>query len=163
WTCVWARQHPKLFCGQIGTAEKTEILAVALDTGRADKIGELDGTRILLRSSPDDRVLSTARLGVVTGLDWEIGTDRETPHAVNAAYFSDDGRWVFQIYRNYSENKREIRIRPAASDNDEDWKHLVDLTKPSGTDFIQGTFIPIRFTPDGNWIVYHNQDRDGKD
>ena len=55
-TCLWARQHPNLYCGKIGNT-KTEIISVPLGSGSAEKIGELEGRRIILRLSDDDRKL----------------------------------------------------------------------------------------------------------
>jgi Tol biopolymer transport system component len=157
WTCVWALKHPTLYCGQIATGQKTEIMAVTLDSGRAEKVGELDGPRLLFRINSDDRVLTTANVGG-GGFEWEIGTDREVPIS-NAITTSQDGRWVYELSSDH-ENRRQLRVRPATGDN-EDWRRLAYVRRQRVAGALN--FIPIRFTPDGNWIVYHDKDSDGKD
>src|SRR5262249_45834628 len=47
--CVWAHQHPNLYCGLL-LPDKTEILSVMLDySGHAQSVGTLDGMRLLAR------------------------------------------------------------------------------------------------------------------
>src|SRR5262249_5587518 len=53
-TCLWARQHPKLFCGQLSGFAQTDIVSIALDSGRNEKMGSFSSLRWLRRVSLDD-------------------------------------------------------------------------------------------------------------
>jgi hypothetical protein len=161
--CIWAVQRPNLYCGGIdGESQKTAVLSVPLNSGVAERIGSFDGAHILLRVSPDDRTLDTLRLlgppggGGIAVYAWKIGTAKETE--LPRGFVSPGGRWAFAVDF-FSAGRREIRIRPAS--DPEGWKHLVDLNYPlpPGAELHPN---PVKVSPDDNWVVYQNQDPDGK-
>jgi Tol biopolymer transport system component len=154
-TCLWGRQHSTLYCGRV-VDTKTEIVAISLETGRAEKVGTLDGRRILRRLSPDDRKMYSVDTQGFAGHAWEIGTDQEVRDIV-AQYESSDGEWTASI-RTDSQNRRQLNIRPRLGDN-EDWKELATV-RIEGTRLNQ---LQMTFTSDAKWIVYHDKDADGKD
>ena len=150
--CLWASQHPNLFCAEI-EGKNTNVLSIAVDSGNAKKIGTLEGTRIFHGVSLDDRMLNTVKVEDRTGYQWEIGTDRDTKGAGGLS--SRDGRWNFQSARD-AENRLEVQIRPVSGE--QDWKHLVYLHGSRAPAF---TTVPMRFTADGNWFVFRDRDTDG--
>src|SRR5262245_15438415 len=150
--CVWAQQHPALYCAQINGAT-TEILSISLSTGRAERVGSLDGERHIQRVSRDDRMLFTNNL-TRTGHAWEIGTDRETVTPPPAA-ISDDGQWKFNTNTPAGETQRQIRVAPMS--DEQAWRRLTYLRIQAGF------FTPVRFSADSKSIIYHDRDADGKD
>jgi hypothetical protein len=161
--CAWAVQRPNLYCGSIdGESQKTAVLSVALNSGAAERIGSFDGIRLLPWVSPDDRTLYMVRMVRLEGNPpgpttyvWGIGTDKETELGLPAV--SPGGRWFYST--RLPSAGREIRIRPAS--DPEGWKHLADLNYPTllGSEWSP---VPVRVSPDDNWVVYQNRDTDGK-
>ena len=152
--CVWAQQHPALYCAQINGAT-TEILSISLSTGRAERVGSLDGQRHIQRVSKDDRMLLTTRPLTRTGHAWEIGTDRETVTPPPGA-ISDDGQWKFNLNTPVGETQRQIRVAPMS--DEQAWRRLTYLRIQAGS-----LLNPVRFSPDSKSIIYHEKDADGKD
>jgi WD40 repeat protein len=156
--CVWASQHPTLYCGQLTTAGKTDALQISTDTGRAENLRTFQGTRVMRQLSADDRILYMGNLGAGTGWPkWEIGTDNETP-GPNTVSTSPDGQWTFRNTTDL-QNRREFQIRPT-SGTEADWRHVAYLKRQAA---VGGLPIPVRYTPDSNWLLYHDKDADGKD
>jgi hypothetical protein len=58
-----------------------------------------------------------------------------------------------------STNRRDFRIRPTSAGEDA-WEHLAYIRKQAPD--TRGV-IALKFTPDGEWIVYNDVDADGKD
>jgi WD40 repeat protein len=160
-SCVWARRQPVLFCGELnGSLAQTDIRSIALDSGRVDKAGTLEGVRIPMGTFQEDRVLRTFGLVGSTrigGSDWEIGTDRETSLGP-ATSQSDDGRWSFLLPVS-REGFYQIAIREI-SNSDSATKILAQTRMQP-----PGLLLPaaFRFSPDSKWIVYHDKSADGKD
>jgi hypothetical protein len=150
--CVWARLHPIIYCAQPGRA-KTVIVSIALDSGRAEKVGELDGTRLLHFITPDDRFLYTAKLEGPTSLEWEIGTDRERRSSI---FRTPDGRWALGFA---AENGRRYITARRADIDGQAPRRLVELNTQDAPDFAP---VPARITEDGQWVIYSNKDPDGK-
>jgi Tol biopolymer transport system component len=156
-TCLWAHQTPSLYCGQIPDDSQTEIFSVPLTSGRVEQLGSIEGRRIVLRLSVDDKKLYTVSTLNFAGFEWEIGTTRETKVGVGQ-FESYDGEWLASVTTD-SENKRRISIRRKADSDPSAWKHLA-YVRAQGTRFNQ---VSMAFTRDGKWIVYHDKDVDGKD
>jgi Tol biopolymer transport system component len=157
--CVSAHQHPILYCGKTAVNGPTEIFSVTLDSGRYEKLGYLDGPRLLVRTSSDDRFLLTARWGEVgAGFEWEIETRRETRLLYSPMTRSADGRWIYSSLTLNPEGRRQLAIRPT-SGSDKDWKPVAfPRTRGNG-----GGRFTAAFTSDGNWLFYRDIDANGKD
>lgn len=181
--CLWASSQPIVYCGAFvapttavgfeisGTVPartfKTRVISIRTDSGRMEDVGVLDGIRFLERLGPDDRTLISflkfAPRPQLQARRWEIGASHETETAFaeivesNVAQ-SPDGRWVYRVTPE-SGNRRAYQIR-STSGGDADWKGLMRLNLQ-----VQGPFapVPVRYTPDSKWIVYHDKDASGKD
>ena len=152
-SCVWAQQRPTLYCAKPDRG-RTEIVAVMLDSGRAETVGFLNGARLPARTSSDDRLLLT---GVPDGRQWEIGTDRESA-ILNPFQTSADGRWVFSSLIRGPGDRRQLSIRPT-SGTESDWK---PMAYPKVEGWGVGRFT-AGITDDGNWLFYRDRDAGGKD
>jgi hypothetical protein len=153
--CIWARTQPRIFCGQISNEpeQRFDVLSIALDSGRAEKLGSFDGFfRFLFSVSPDDRFLTT---GTGRLRQWEIGTDPLTEKEV-PLFQSEDGQWVLRLAE--SEGRRLIMIRPATGETDN--LRLLVQTRMRAVDPQLGR-ISILFTRDSKWIVYRDKDAKG--
>jgi Tol biopolymer transport system component len=157
--CVWASQSSLLYCGQPLPEGKTAILSIDTATGRAEKLASFPGRRAVHPLSPDDRTLYMYNLyGPTNWPRWEIGKDQEIPGPQNAPYTSADGSWAMIVGTDAAQ-RQAYQIRPASA-GDDAWKHVAYRRKqapdPRG-------LISHRFSPDGNWLVYHDLDSDDKD
>src|SRR5215470_19629480 len=159
-TCVWAAVPPVLYCSQPLPAErKTAILSVDIVTGRAETLIALPGQRIIQELSPDERTIQMQNLrGPTQWPRWQIGADHEDPGEPDAPYKTRDGRFAFRV-RMSRDNRLEWQIRPGSA-GDDAFEHLVYIYGQYGD--VRGT-IPVRFTPDGEWIAYRDVDDNGKD
>jgi Tol biopolymer transport system component len=181
--CLWASSQLMIYCAAFvapstapgpeitgvvpSRAFRTRVISIRTDTGRMEEVGVLDGIRFLERLGPDDRTLiSSLKFAPRPQLQsrrWEIGASQETETAFaeivesNVAQ-SPDGRWVYRVITE-SENRRAYQIR-STSGGDADWKGLMRLNLQ-----VQGPFVPVpvRYTPDSQWILYHDKDASGKD
>lgn len=154
--CVWANRHPALFCSvrSIGSGGKTDIYSISIDSGRAEKVGSLEGTRSLHAVSLDDRRIQVARPGAdEVGAWWEIGTGHETPAEGIAC---EDGQWLYTS-RRITEKGRELAVRTPESS---EWKRLTYLKIPLEPAFVRPM---VSCVPGGNAIVYRDFDASGKD
>jgi hypothetical protein len=142
-SCVWAAQHPNLFCGQIMPQGTTEAFSISIESGRAEPLGSVSGNYTFLFGSPDDRAIYMAARGASELIRWEIATRMATSMGRGTRVIaSPDERWISRL------EKGKIEIRPM---NGGDWKPLIS----GGTQ--------IAFTPDGNWLLFHGVDAGGKD
>jgi hypothetical protein len=144
--CAWAAQHNKLFCTEL-VEKDTEILSLAIDSGRPERLGVVPSSWHMGAPSPDDRaiyLLSPRNL-----MRWDIATQQMTPVEQSAGIIppSQDERWVVR------RNNGTIEIRPMAGSA---WKGLGPIA-PDG-----GVFKLASFTPDGKWLLYQTLDTNGK-
>jgi len=154
--CLWAQHKPVLFCGRSAAAgTQTEMLAVSAESGRAETVGLPHAMAILDHLSPDDQKLIAARPQSNDWTEWEIGTDRQVTLPL---YRSEDGRWILGLAPEY-EKRASLRIRPA-NGSDADWRPFVARRMPPQPG---AGMIPFRFTRDGDWVVYHDRDEQGRD
>jgi hypothetical protein len=151
-TCTWAARHPNLFCGEVvGAGESTDILSVALDSGRSERLGSVPGRGLMLPiPGPDDQAVYVGipERGL---LRWDIGTRQETlldPNWTNGSFdrpnVSPDGGWLVRI------EKGNLEVRSLAGGG---WRPLLPLRADTETGF----------SPDGKWVFYHGVDAAGKD
>jgi len=160
--CVWAAQHPSLYCGEIGySSSTTQILSVAVDSGRVERLASLPGRVTVQSPSRDDSALymSAGGKGLIK---WEIATHQETLLG-KGEEVSPDERWI----RGY-EGPREPPLDPAL-------RYAIQLRPISGADWRRVSYLrtgpppngvaPTQhsFTPDGNWLYFHDRDSAGKD
>jgi hypothetical protein len=144
--CVWAHTKPVLFCSR-----PPEILTVSLDTGRAEVVATLPEPFMVDHISPDDRLLYGVRTLAEWG-EWDFARNQLT----RVSFFrSPDRRWSFR----FSNSGGGMEIRPAEG-SDSDWKVVASRRMTRATN---NGAIPIRFSPDGNWLIYHDQSPEGKD
>jgi hypothetical protein len=147
--CTWAAQQPKLFCVDY-TSEKTDIFSIAVDSGEIARLHTIPTPQALRIGHPtrDDRGLYMYRStsGGWELLRWEIATGQEMilERDTSPAKVSPDERWPSRWA------KQNLQIRPVSGG---DWKVVVSLKFQSSNHF--------NFTPDGNWLVYHNVDSTG--
>jgi Tol biopolymer transport system component len=147
-SCVWAAQHPNLFCAEHAAENRTEMLSIAVDSGRAERMGSLtDSSWSPGGRSRDDRavyLMSPAHL-----MRWEIATQQLTAVEKSTGFISPspDERWIVR------RNNGTIEIRPMAGGG---WKPLGPIA-PDG-----GVFKLAGFTPDGKWLLYQTFDAAGK-
>jgi hypothetical protein len=150
---LWGHQHPNLYCQSVG--RDTEIFSVSLDRGKAEKLGTLNGGRVLHNLSPDDRRVGGNIQETRVGFEWEIGTDNDTKR--DFAFYSDDGSWMVDLLTD-SEGRRPLRSRRTAEPAG-DWR-ILDYVRTAA-----GGIGPVPFviTFDAKWLVYLNKGTDGKD
>jgi hypothetical protein len=146
-TCTWAVQHSKLFCAD-SSAEKTDILSIAVDSGRVERLHTSAASSLAtLYASRDDRALYLSggkeeeeilRLDVATGQE-------TTVERFPSGYWglvSPDERWLIR------KGDKGAEIRPMSGG---DWKTLASNVLGQGN-----------ATPDGNWLFYRGDDAAGK-
>jgi hypothetical protein len=101
----------------------------------------------------DDRKIIFYRGQTNTSIEWEIATGEQRPLPY---YRSSDDRWDL-IESTDPTARNALRIRPAAGADD--WRFLAARrVPPPGY-----AAPPWRFSPDGNWVVFHDRDDVGKD
>jgi Tol biopolymer transport system component len=164
--CLWATQHPTLFCQEYAGL-KTDVISVAVDSSRAEKIGSLDGVRNLVGVSPDDHVLYSATTENVAGIPstfrWEIGARQESQlGGYQRSFTGPNGPSVYWFFG--PSDRREIKIRDEQEgpdrDHVNDFRHLAFIRIQPPPTFGP---VPARITKDGKWMVYHDKDASGKD
>jgi hypothetical protein len=160
--CIWEAQHPKLFCDQ-GLIDRdptaVNLFSISADSGQVEPLGPLaeacNGG--VLFSSRDDRAIYMWRWLSPQGpqpvpelIRWDIGTREVTvvdriPGPITGGDWLGpvpDERWTAR----WDKGKIEIRPTPGG-----DWKPLISLATTQ-----------TAFTPDGNWLLYHDVDAAGK-
>jgi hypothetical protein len=145
--CAAAHRSERLFCARTVEAD-SEVVAISLESGRIEPQGRLRGQMNLHQMTSDDR--SLIFYGPNGFVEWEIGTQNQRPVP---SYRSEDRRWNMITTREGT----EIRVR--MGEGDDDSRLLVNRSVP-----VPRTLpMPIRFSPDGDWVVYHDRDGSGQD
>jgi hypothetical protein len=137
--CTWAAQRPALLCGGDGG----QLSSISLDSGRIEPFGAFAGkVGYLFFTSDDDR---TIYLGSqLTLFRWDAATQQSTlVEGIPLAGRPDPNKhWLAR------RDGDKFEIRPTAGG---DWKPLVSVGETQ-----------MVFTPDGNWLLYHDVDAAGK-
>jgi dipeptidyl aminopeptidase/acylaminoacyl peptidase len=150
-TCIWAAQQPKLFCGDRAD-QTTELDSIAVESGEITRLHSFSGKALWIDyPSRDDQSLYIIRGPETAGgkmVRWDIAPQQETlvdqyPDETWGEISSDE-RWLIRL------NDKSLEIRPMSGG---DWKPLV-------TRFFGGGHVD--FTADGNWLLYHDRDSNGK-
>jgi Tol biopolymer transport system component len=150
-TCIWAAQQPKLFCSDRAD-QTTELDSIAVDSGEITRLHSFSGEGFWIDNPSHDN----QSLYIVKGeseppgqmLRWDIASQQETlvdqyPDETWGEMSSDE-RWLIRLTRG------KIEIRPMSGG---DWKPLVTRLDFTGH---------VDFTADGNWLLYHGLDSNGK-
>jgi dipeptidyl aminopeptidase/acylaminoacyl peptidase len=152
--CVAAHREDVLYCTRVA-GEELHVVSVSLESGRAVPRGTLRRGLVIEHVTTDDRKIVFLDLGTSSRVEWEIatGAQRAVPF-----YRSEDGRWSLS-------GGDQLRIRPATDGGD--WRFLVLRNFGlRGTQHIGvsngGAISLVRFSPNGNWVVYHDRDAAGK-
>jgi Tol biopolymer transport system component len=152
--CVAAHREDVLYCTRVA-GEELHVVSVSLESGRAEARGTLRRNLVIEHVTTDDRKIVFLDLGTSSRVEWEIATgdQRAVPF-----YRSEDGRWSLS-------GGDPLRIRSATDGGD--WRFLVVRNFGlRGTQHIGvsngGAISLVRFSPDGNWVVYHDRDAAGK-
>jgi Tol biopolymer transport system component len=144
--CQFSDHQPKIFC-TVDSGEgrgKTDLVSVGVQSGSLEHVGSFDGSRVILRSSPDDRIFyfSTDMYRILGPVVlWDLAAQQETIEAIPSHpsewYFpSFDGRWLVR----FRDDSLSVRSMSGS-----DWRSLVSN--------IHG-ISAVETTPDGNWILY---------
>jgi hypothetical protein len=151
--CMWAAQRPNLFCVWRDPQPATALLSISIDSGRVERLGTLPGTDRLWSpffGSADDRVIYLGQEPENELVRWDIGTQQATTveriTGLTLPGFvipEPNAHWIGR------RNKETTEIRPFSGG---DWRPLISLSPTH-----------IAFTPDGNWLLYHDVDAAGKD
>jgi Tol biopolymer transport system component len=155
--CIWAAQRDNLVCAQENLTPpfSIDILSISIDSGRVESLAsEKWGNGGAFFSSPDDKAIYMWRMlgqqPVPELIRWDIGTRQATvvdriPGPVNSGDWpgpDPDKHWIAR------RNKEKLEIRPMSGG---DWKPLISLDTTQAA-----------FSPDGNWLLYHDVDVAGK-
>ncbi len=148
-SCVWAAQHPKLYCAEIGASPNiTGMFSIDVDSGRVERLGSLPGNVAYQpQSTRDDLALYM----IVSGRElfkWDIATHQETPMGPGREV-SPDERWIWTARR-----------LPPEPQSDPALKYTLGFRPVSGTEWRRVGFridpeigtppMHLAFTPDGN-------------
>jgi hypothetical protein len=150
--CMWAAQRPNLFCVPYDPQPARALLSISIDSGRVERLGTLPGTDRWwpFFGSADDRAIYFGRNPAEELVRWDIGTQQATTVGRITGWSlpgfvipEPNAHWIGR------RNKETTEIRPFSGG---DWRPMISL-RPTHT----------AFTPDGNWLLYHDVDATGKD
>jgi Tol biopolymer transport system component len=159
--CQWAAKHFRLSC-TANTGAVTDVLSVAADTGKVERLDSLPGTWIMWWPTPDDSGFYLVDVGKSgTPVRWDIATHEMTPMGPGAN-ISPDGRFLWAGGKPKEPQsdpalRMTLQIRPSSSP---EWKlvgffRMEPWTAPGP--------IHVVFSYDGNWLYFHSRDEAGKD
>src|SRR5262249_15303283 len=77
WGCIWAHRTPVLYCGQPVGGSKTEVVAVSVESSRAETVGAMNSLIAIDFMTTDDRKIIGYRGASNDGTEGEIGQDHE--------------------------------------------------------------------------------------
>jgi len=153
-SCVWAAQHPSLFCGMSSLLDRAmEVFSLSVDSGRVEQLGSITSVLpYLFFASRDDRTLYFLREPDHELIQWEINTQQATSLGRIPGFGCGNGggctpnpdeHWMAR------RDKAAIEIRPTPGGN---WKPLISVDPTQ-----------MGFSGDGNWLLYHDRDAAGKE
>jgi len=150
--CVWATQHPNLFCSQEGdTPQATrELLSIAIDSGAVERLGSLPADAGPYYASRDDRAIYMSRSlgdGFSELFRWDIGTHQAA--SLEHIPSLDRGVPIFGEHWLARRVNGVLSIRLTAGG---DWRPIGSFGRGGQSGF----------TADGTWLLYHDVDAAGK-
>ena len=150
--CIGAALRPDLLCVPTNQRADKEVVSIEIASGRVERLGTLPGTesRWPFFTSPDDRTIYFGQDPGDGLVRWDIGARQVTMvERINGWGLPGytvplpNDHWIAR------RNKETTEIRPFAGG---EWRPLISLSPTH-----------IAFTPDGNWLLYHDVDAAGKD
>lgn len=159
-SCIWAAQRADLFCTLFNATNIVDVFSISIASGRVEKLGSLNGVinGTPFFSSGDDTAIYLLRDLLRNGLQgpgdemirWDLGTHQATTVDRIPGIWNGTGlgipypneRWIAR------RDKGTIETRPMSGGS---WKPLISLSPTQ-----------MAFTPDGNWLLYHDVDAAGK-
>jgi WD40 repeat protein len=152
-SCVWAAQHPSLFCGTNSLLDGAmEVFSISVDSGRVEQLGSITSVLpYLFFASRDDRALYFLREPDHELIQWEINTQQAMSLGRIPGFGCGNGggctpnpdeHWMAR------RDKAAIEIRPTPGG---DWKPLLSVNPTQ-----------MGFSGDGNWLLYHDLDAAGR-
>jgi hypothetical protein len=130
--CIWASQHPTLFCQDT----KGRLSTVSIDSGKVEPLGALGSIAALFFCSDEDEAIYWSNSNTLFRLD--IHTRQSTAVGQISWNLFPTERWLAR------RDKDKIEIRSMAGG---DWKPLISVGETQ-----------MAFTPDGKWLFYHHVD-----
>jgi hypothetical protein len=148
--CAWP-ENAELICAPHSAQPPIEVFSVSLDSGRVQSLGTVPefaggpifrsaaGQSIYMWGTPDQQGLTLSLIR------WDLATRQTTiveRFTVGDLVTNPTERWIAR------RNEKTIEIRPTAGG---EWTPLISLPT-----------TPMAFTPDGNWLLFHDVDAAGK-
>ena len=158
-SCAWAAQHPKLYCVEHGESPTIiGMFSIDVESGRVERLASLPANGMdQPQPTRDDSALYLA----VSGRElfkWDIVTHQETSIGPGRVV-SPGERWVWtgRLPPEPPSNPAfTLGVRPVSST---EWRRVnFRIDKPKGT-----AYLHVAFTPDDNWLYFHDRDSAGKD
>jgi len=151
--CQYSIRNPRVFCTVEKEKGESELFSVDVESGAIEHIASFAEPRYLVRCGRDDQTFYLSPNTWLPAqsdppiLEWNRSTGRETVIIEDREHYampSPDGRSIVGL------RDGVLAIRPITGG---DWMPLV-----SGV----GINSPVYATPDGNWVVYEDQDATGR-
>jgi Tol biopolymer transport system component len=147
--CAWP-ENARLICTNSTSLPPIEVFSIALDSGGVESLGEIPGSEgYPFFGEVGGKEIFIARQPREELIRWDIGTRQATVlDRLPGLYTPGDSfprpseHWVARRH------KDKIEIRPIAGG---EWKALISLPTTH-----------MAFTPDGNWLLFHDVDAAGK-
>jgi Tol biopolymer transport system component len=152
--CQYASSFSTILCASSKKDGKTDLVSVAVGSGKTEQLSSFDQSRIILQHSADDATFyffSGNNDGLSSILQWDMAARKETALATSSSVYdeltpSPDGKWLVRT------RPSELSVRPLSGG---DWKSLVSETN--------GLRWQNVVSPDSKWVIYHEFDQTGKD
>jgi hypothetical protein len=147
--CVASHREDVLFCARL-FGSGLQVVSISLDSGRTEIRGTLRRHEVVVQMRTDDRAIVFYDGATNSHVEWDIVTGEERTLRF---YRSEDARWTLSGSMDTSQ-RHAASIRPATGESE--WRLLMARRVPPGYP------APVRFSPDGEWVVYHDRDAAGK-
>jgi len=153
--CKFSSSNSKIFCSVEKEKGETDLISVAVESGNAEKITTLSGSRFLLAITGEDKTFYFSGNAWLLGIydppitRWDLGTQQETtvePASEDRRQLSisSNGRWITR----WLDGMLSIRLATGG-----EWKSLA-----SGATLR----VPPLVMPDQKWILYQTIDPAGQ-
>ena len=151
--CQFASSSSAILCASSKNDGKTELVSVAVESGKTEHLSSFDQKRIILQHSADDATFyfdSTSYEGLACTLQWDMAARKETILATGSERDEDftpspDGKWLVRT------RPSELSVRRMSGG---DWTSLVSETNVIGRQSV--------VSPDSKWFIFHEYDQSGE-
>jgi Tol biopolymer transport system component len=157
--CRYATHLPKIFCIELEAGGKANLISVSADSGEVKRFGTFGepvaGQVWLDQASQDDQAVYVSKESTTdwrsSEVRWDMATRQETVLAVPSEAYerdepSSDEHWLLRAIP----SQKAIAVRPMSGG---EWRSLTS---------VRGFAWPYVTTPDGNWVIYGDDDSSGK-